>query len=196
MEPYDRNELVDEPKKNIAHGGLARLDPVKAVQYRAVHDAAQPGHVGQRFVVRPDGDVAGAGAQNLHQGALFHPRTHRAHVRVEGAHRHGRSLGKPELFRPFGGQAARFFAGGHRLGVKAMAEIGERGIERGEELRVGQSAPFLGVHRLVTRRTYATRHRRRIRRPGEHGGNPVAVLDPGMRGREHGGVDPQTTPDF
>ena len=65
------HQILDEPQEDIAHRALAGLDAVVTGKDGTVDDAADAGNVGQVAVVRANGDVASAGAEDLDQRALM-----------------------------------------------------------------------------------------------------------------------------
>ena len=92
-------EIVDEPVKDVSDGGLSRFQSVVARQDAAVDNAAQAGNIRQIFRVRPDGDVACAGADDFHEHTRRYAAAHRAEVRVERADRNwnsGRQAGSQD----------------------------------------------------------------------------------------------------
>ena len=79
------DEMIDEPEEDVADGALAGLDAVVAGQDAAIHDAADAGHVGEGLAGGGDHEVAGAGAEDFHQGAFFDAGTDGTCVGIKGS---------------------------------------------------------------------------------------------------------------
>ncbi len=132
-----------------------------------------------------DHDVAGAGADDLHQGSGGDAGADRAHVGVEGSHGDGGRGGKPQPARPILRQRAGPPTRRRRLGVEACAQRSEAGSEGVEEFPVGQPSPRRVKHRLVPGGAHAATDRSRFQVARQHRRDPVADLDPARRGVEH-----------
>ena len=65
-----------------------------------------------------------------------------------------------QLVGPLLAQPAGEVVGRHGLVVQPVAQVGQRGVERGQELLVRQPAPFLAVHGLVAGGADAAHERR------------------------------------
>jgi len=112
----------------------------------------------------------------------------RAHVRVERADRHHRLPREPEPLRPLGRQGAERRVGRERVAAQRRLERGQPGVELGEEgIRRIPAVP--GVPQgLVPGGATAPLPAAKLARAGQHGRDPVAVLDEGDRGRGHRGI--------
>ncbi len=99
-------DVIDQPVENVAHRRLPGFESEIAGQHAAVHDAAQAGHVREFFRVRPDGDVAGARADDFDQRARRDAGADGAEVRVKRADRDGNARRQTGLLRPRRRQAA------------------------------------------------------------------------------------------
>jgi len=187
---------LDPPFEDVADGGLAGLDAVKLGEDGALDDAADAGDVGHGLLGGDDAAVAGRGADDLDERALVDAAADGAVVHVEFADGDGDAGGQAEFLGPF---RAKFTGGGAGivgLGIKAVAQVGEGGIEECEEFLVGQAAPFGAVHGLVAGGAHAAFHLKRIGHAGEHGRDPVAELDPGIGGFEDLGRDVTAVPEL
>lgn len=190
------DEVIDEPQEDVADGALAGLDAVVAVEDGTVDDAADAGDVGEGFVVGSDHDVAGAGADDFDESSIFDAGSDGAHVGIHGSDGDGGAFGEAETLGPFGTKAAGFLISGLGAVVKAVAEVGEGGIELGEEFFAGKSAPFFGEHGFVSGGADAAGGGKGIGAADEDGGQPVAVFQNAEGGVEYGGVDAAESEDF
>ena len=101
------------------NGGLAGFESVASRQHAAVDDAAQSGNVRELFRLRPDGDVAGAGADDFDEGAGGDPAANRTQMSIERANGDGNSSRQAGFLSP----AFRQTTGGsiNRPGIRAKA---------------------------------------------------------------------------
>ena len=80
--------------------------------------------------------------------------------------------------------------------VKAVSEVGEGGVELSEEVFVRQAAPFTAEHGFVPGGADAALEGERVGIAGEHGGDPVAMLDEAVGGGEDSRVHAAEAEDF
>ncbi len=172
---------LDPPLENIAHGRLARLDSIRAGQDRALDDAANTGDVRDLFAGIDDRAIAGRRAERLDQNALADAAADRAVMNVHLTDGDGNAGGQAELFGPCGAERT----GGNRrvvsLRVKAIAQSREARIEQREEFLVGQTAPFVAIKCLVTRRADTALDGLGITHAREHRRDVVAQFQPSYR---------------
>ena len=108
----------------------------------------------------------------------------------------GTPAARPSLCRPFGAQRSRRLGCVVGLFIKPVAQVGETGIERVQELLVRQTAPLVRVERLVAGGADPSFDQPRIDDAGENGRRPVGQLDPGIGGVECLRRDVQAMPDL
>lgn len=190
------DDVVDEPEEEVADGALAGFDAVETGKDGAVDDAADAWDVGEGFVGGGDHEIAGAGAEDFDEGPGFDAGSDSAHVGVEGTDGDGDAGFEAELFGPGGAEVAGFGVGAVGFGEEAVAEVGEVGVELGEEFFVGEAAPFVTEEGFVAGGTDAALEGEGVGVAGEFGGEPVAVFDEGVGGGEDGGVDAAEAEDF
>jgi len=186
----------DKPVEDVTHRGLSGFNAEIAGEHRAIHDAAHAGNVRRELGLPGHRDVAGGRTQDLHQRPGSHPRTHRAVMGIEGAHRHRDSRGKPQPAGPLLAQTSRRDVRGMCLLVQPRPQFAHLWVEKRQELGVGQTAPVLAVHRFVARRTHAALDVPGPRVPHQQGRDVVAELDPACRRFEYLGGDVQAMPDL
>ncbi len=184
------------PLEDVSHRRLPGLDAVVAGHDRAVHDPADAGDVLDLLLRRGDGAVAGGGPDDLDQGAASDAGPHGAVVGVEGAHGDGDPLGEPQPRRPLPVEHPRRPVGGPGLLVEAVPELGEAGVEAGQELLRREPAPGLGVHGLVAGRAHAPLDVAGILDAGQDRGDVVRQLHPARGGLEDVGGHLQAAPDL
>ena len=151
-----------------------------ARDHTAIHLAADTGNGAATYGgVIGDQDVAGGGADDLDQGV--EPRTgpDRAHVAVEG------TAGNHDVFRqmqaggPFGGDVSNRNVGGPGFGEQRVIEIpGQTGIQRIQEFRRWQAAPFRMPQRLVAGGAAASSDAIRRLGSAQQGRYPVTEFNP------------------
>jgi hypothetical protein len=134
--------VIDEPEEEIAHGALPGLDAVVAGQHAAIDDAAHAGDVRERLAGGCDHEVAGAGAEDFHQGAFFDARADRAGVGIEGPDGDRGAFLQAERFGPLGAEFPGLRVGGVGFARRGVTQVGELRVELGEEFFVRQAAPF------------------------------------------------------
>ena len=113
---------------------------------------------------------------------------HRAHVGVEGAHRHHHVARQPELLRPLRGESPEGHVRGPGLGPESRLQRGQARVQPGEELAGRIPIEIRVPHRLVPGGATAALDPGQIVGPGQDGGNPVAVLEDGHRRPRDGGA--------
>ena len=183
-----------EPRVHVAEGGLSRFQPDKPRHHRAVDLPADAFHALRDF--GGDQNVAGGGADHLDQFIRLDLRADRPEMAVEGAAADHHVRGKPELRGPLRRKRADRNVGGAGFGVKPVAKPGQQRVDSGEELLGGQPAPACVPHRLVPGGAAAADHGERLGAAGQFAGDPVAVLDPAVRGGADLRIDLQRVQDL
>ena len=128
---------------------LAGFDVVEARQDTSLDDATDAGNVRHRLVARKHANVAGRGSDHLDQRAFADAAADRAVMHVEFADRDRDPRGEAKFLSPVRAESPGRHAGVKGLVVKPVAKAGEARIKRAEEFLVGQTAPGVGVERLV-----------------------------------------------
>ncbi len=83
-----------------------------------------------------------------------------------------------------------------RLVIEAVAEIGQLGMEQGEEFLVGQAAPLVAVESLVPGAADAALDEAGILHARENGGDKIGQFDPAISGGEDVWRILETAPDL
>jgi len=117
-------------------------------------------------------------------------------VGVESADGNGDAGSQVEPVSPVWGKISKRCVNGVGFIVEAVAELGEFGIEFGEEVRGGQAIPFVVEHGLVSGGAAAGFVLRGIGVAGETSGDVVAHFGPIIRGVEDSGVGAEAMEDL
>ncbi len=189
-------DALDPPLEDVADRRLSGLDAEVSGQNRAFDDAANARNVGDAFVRRHDGAIAGRCSDHFDQRAFADPAADRAVVYVEFADRDGDALWKAKPFRPFRAKRASRLGCVIGLFIETVAQIRETGIERAQELLVRKAAPVVGVERLVTGGADAAFDAPGIDDAGKDGRRPVGELNPRIGGLKCLRRDVEAMPDF
>ena len=143
-----------------------------------------------------DGDVAGAGADDLDQNARGDAAANGAEVGVKGADGHRNARRQAGFRGPGGGQSADGAVHRFHPWAQPFAQGGQTGVELAQEFGVGIAAPFRAVHGLVSRRANSGGEFFGRQGAGEFGRHVISQLDPGMGGFENLRVGAGAMQDF
>jgi hypothetical protein len=117
-------------------------------------------------------------------------------VDIHFADRDGNARRQTQFFRPRRAQCSGGFRRIESFFVEAIAQLRELRVEQRKKFLVGQTAPLVGVERLVPGATDTADDLPRIVDAGEDRRNPIGQLDPGVGGRENFGRDIAAVPNF